>query len=119
MADVVVTVPAVRWEEWIAEGDAPGEPWTGQRYEFKVPTVPALATPVGAAPSRVYVVALGKLRGYAPLLEIQDRPDGVYLIRGGDAVAVTISEYIRGFQGYRYTWWTREDERPLPDGRTP
>lgn len=84
--DVVVTVPADRWATWLAEGDAAGEPPTGRTYEFKVPSRPDIEPG-----DRVYVVAGGKLRGYAPLLRVEERerPDGVYLIRGAGAVAAT------------------------------
>lgn len=104
-----MTVPAARWGAWLAEGDLPGWPWSGQLYEFRVHSVPAIKPG-----ERVYVVALGQLRGYAPLVRIDIRAAmGVYLIRGGGAVAVTIPEPITGFRGYRYRWWEYEQEKPL------
>jgi hypothetical protein len=30
-----------------------------------------------------------------------------------------IGEPIRGFQGWRYRWWEREDERPFPEWQVP
>src|SRR5689334_8032348 len=68
-----------------------------------------------ATGERVYVVAHGRLRGYAPLVELGHGPKGWSLIRGGGAAAVTISGTIRGFSGYKERWWRREDERPFAD----
>jgi hypothetical protein len=126
MADVVVTVPQTfqyagapgrrGLEAWLAEGDAPGSPWSGELYSF---------TTGGARPTiepgeRVYVVCAGRLVGFAPLVRVefwhwgrfQDR-GRVAFIRGGGAVAVTIAEPITGFRGWRYRWWQREQETPL------
>lgn len=85
MTDVVVTVPKNRWADWINEGNLPGESWDSERYEFTVG---------GPAPDirpgeRVYIVAHGLLRGYAPLIALERRLHGFALIRGGNAVAVT------------------------------
>lgn len=119
MTDVVVTVPKGRWEEWIAEGDLPGQPWgagdagSDGWYDFYLG---------GPLPSiqpgeRVYVVAHGRLRGYAPLVRV-DRYENS-LVRQGGAVAVTIDEPIRGFQGWRYRWWDRAAEHPFPEWENP
>ena len=71
----------------------------------------------------MYVVALGKLRGYAPLVRIEESVGelrkGVWLVRRGGAVAVTIDEPITGFRGYRYRYWEREAERPFREWREP
>lgn len=113
MSDVVVTVPKDRWEEWITEGDLPGEEWNGTyEYAFYVPSRP----PIDPG-ERVYIVAHGKLRGYAPLAHLDPVRSGYALIRYGGAVAVTIPEPIRGFRGWRARWWNREDEVPFPDWR--
>lgn len=114
MADVVVTVPAQRWTEWVSEGNLPGEPATDTDYFFRLGTRPSI-TPG----ERVYVVSSGLLRGYAPLIRV-DRPDPngpVYLVRRGGAVAVTIPERIRGFRGYRYRFWDCAEEVPFPHWR--
>jgi len=114
--DVVVTVPKARWEAWIAEGDLPGQPFSSQPWEF---------TTSGGVPDivpteRVYIVAHGKLRGYAPLVRLWRYADGpVGLVRHGGAVAVTIDEVIRGFRGWRYRWWDRAMEQPFPGWREP
>ena len=117
MTDVVVTVPKAKWEEWLEEGDLPGDDWSGLESQFFFRC--------GAAPriepgERVYIVAHGRLRGYAPLVRI-DRYGQWYkgnraygLVRRDGAVAVTIRKPIRGFQGFRYRWWKREDEEPFP-----
>ena len=118
--DVVVTVPARLWSSWLGEGDGAGEPRReGVEYWFNLPTRPDVDTG-----SRVYVVAHGKLRGYAPLHRTDPDPlstsgRGVLLIRRGGAVAVTIPTPIKGFQGYRYRWWDRTAETPFPAWRTP
>lgn len=120
MTDVVVTVPKGMWEEWLAEGDLPGDPQGDMESHFWLfPfTMPRIEPG-----NRVYIVAHGKLRGYAPLRRVEQycelRHDRACLVRNGDAVAVTIAEPIRGFQGWRYRWWQREDEQPFPDWRTP
>jgi hypothetical protein len=62
MADVVVTVPKSLWQEWLAEGDYVGEPVTGEEWAFWVSRRPSIEPT-----ERVYIVAHGLLRGYAPL----------------------------------------------------
>ena len=127
MTDVVVTCPKGLWTEWLEEGDLAGIdgeplPWDGEyEYGFNL---------YGRAPSiepgeRVYIVAHGRLRGYAPLVAVEPHSwrfggtgDGYALVRRGDAVAVTLATPVRGFQGFRYRWWAREDEIPFPAWRT-
>lgn len=137
MSDVVVTVPKnFRLDEaegtrlanlrglaaWIAEGDAaPADDerdvsWSGGEWCFSL----GGNKPNIREGERVYVVCEGKLRGYAPLLYVDDLGYGRYgLIRNGHAVAVTIDEPIRGFQGFRYRWWKYEDEKSFPTWKTP
>jgi hypothetical protein len=67
---------------------------------------------------RVYIIAHGRLRGYAPLVEWVPLVRGGYLRRAGGAVAVTLPEPIRGFQGWRYVWWDRAREFPFPEWQT-
>jgi hypothetical protein len=121
MPDVVVTVPKDLWGRWIDEGVLPGERCpAGTEFVFKVAGKP-MVTPG----ERIYIVAHGKLRGYAPLVRVktQRHPNGSslvsFLVRRGGAIAVTIPMEIRGSQGYRYRFWQREDEVPFPDWRTP
>jgi hypothetical protein len=111
--DVVVTVPKNLWFDWIDEGDAAGTPETGEEWGFYLSNY-------GPRPNikpgdRVYIVAFGRLRGYAPLTRLNLDP--LCLCRRGGAVAVTIDEEIRGFQGWRYRWWDRGLEVPFPDWR--
>jgi hypothetical protein len=123
LMDVVVTVPKALWSDWIEEGDAApavgSADWEGEyEYGFNL---------YGPVPNinpgeRVYIVAHGMVRGYAPLVAIErgstrfgGRGHGFALVRHGLAVAVTIPDPVRGFQGWRYRWWERGDERPFPD----
>lgn len=143
--DVVVTVPKnfrccgkVGLAAWIAEGDAAGEKWSGEEWHFYLGGYPPKIKPG----ERVYVVYNGKLRGYAPLVRVEEnmgpqehseaaknfgvptatlrpkQPRGYALVRHGGAVAVTIDEHIPGFRGFRYRWWSLEAERPFPEWRT-
>lgn len=126
MSDVVVTVPKGLWQDWIDEGGLPGEgglasgqhgPFFGFTIGRRVPSI--------APGERVYIVAHGKLRGYAPLYHVAGgerfggAPGSYALVRRGGAVAVTIPEEITGFQGFRYRWWDRNAEVPFEDWRTP
>lgn len=123
MSDVVVTVPKTFYYEgkvglaaWTAEGDLPGDEWSGLDSHFYMGGTP----PDIQKGERVYVVCEGKLRGYAPLVRIEIYgPTRFALVRRGGAVAVTIPEPVRGFQGYRYRWWNVEDEVPFPDWHKP
>lgn len=129
---------------WIAEGDAAGEPESGVTWYFTLGGYP----PKIEQGERVYIVHNNKLRGYAPLyfLDVYDgdgdeddnqwlrtegelgdlkrcpprrKIPGCALVRKGGAVAVTINDAIRGFQGFRYRWWKYEDEKAFPDWKTP
>ena len=125
MSDVVVTVPMGMWDEWIAEGDLPGDDPQdspldpGDEWGFSTwGTKPDIE--LG---ERVYVVAHGRLRGYAPLTRldfVEERGGQGYVTFGrrGGAVAVTLPDKIRGFRGWRWRWWSRQDERPFPEWKT-
>jgi hypothetical protein len=120
--DVVVTVPK-NFEfaglrglaAWIAEGQLPGEPEGSEDWHFYMGGHPPKVEPG----ERVYVVCEGRLRGYAPLVRVDRASGGYALVRRGGAVAVTLKEPVRGFQGFRYRWWEREDEIPFPNWQTP
>ncbi|MBP6821528.1 MAG: hypothetical protein KA368_08295 [Acidobacteria bacterium] len=120
--DVVVTVPK-NFEfagkrgiaAWVAEGQLPGEPDGGEDWHFYMGGNPPNIKPG----DRVYVVCEGKLRGYAPLVRVEQYGGSYALVRRGNAVAVTIDAPVRGFQGFRYRWWEREDEKPFPDWQEP
>ncbi|MER9768989.1 hypothetical protein NKJ09_23325 [Mesorhizobium sp. M0189] len=143
MADLVVTCPKTFWHEWIAEGDPAGAAWSGQEWGWYM--ISRARPPINVG-DRLYVVAHGRLRGYAPVTALRglsfdakhggDGVRGVYLdaaeieasppyhpvdqwciCRQGDAVAVTIPEPINGFQGWRYCSWLRVQEIPFPNWR--
>lgn len=135
MTDLVGTCPKVEWLDWLAEGDAAGEPATGQEYGWW--TGHSLLRQIKRG-DRFYVVAHGKLRGFAPVIRVErgcfsgflGRQDVAQvrgagggglgcIVRSGGAVACTIAEPIPGFRGLRARWWDRADERPFPDWRTP
>jgi len=44
-------------------------------------------------------------------------PSRACLVRRNGAEAVTISDPIVGFQGWRYRWWDRSAEVPFPEWR--
>ena len=71
MADIVVCVPKGVWQDWLEEGNLPGEPWDPDEDDyhwFSRGPVPHIDPG-----ERVYVVAHGRLRGYAPLVRIDHR----------------------------------------------
>ena len=112
MVDLVGTCPKGFWEEWIAEGDAAGEPESGEEWGwFTQHSYRSLIKPG----DRFYVVAHGKLRGYALVTGLW----GGAIVRKGGAVACTIDEPIPGFRGLRKRWWDRAVERPFPDWKIP
>ena len=115
MSDLVVTVPKWFWPEWIAEGDAAGEPETGETWAFTL----AGGRPPVEPGDRLYIVAHDRLRGYAPVVQVAPIGAGWGILRRGGAVAVTIEEHVRGFRGWRRAWWSRETERAFPEWRTP
>lgn len=129
--DYVVTVPMNFTHEdtpgmkgldaWIGEGDAAGDPDSGQEWWFTTYGV----LPVFVPGCRLYVVCEDRLRGYAPITRIMFDQNSVRngkshlaFVREGGAVAVTIDEKITGFRGYRRRWWNRADEMPFPDWKT-
>lgn len=104
--DLVVTVPRRLWSAWLAEGDLPGQPETGEEWAFFTHRPPSSA--VGG---RLYIVAYGRLRGYAPITRIAKNA----ICRRGGAVAITIPEAIYGFRGWRRRWWNQAVEMPFPE----
>lgn len=108
--DLVGTCPKDFWGEWIAEGDAAGDPETGREYGWW--TGHSLIRNIRPG-DRFYVVAHGRLRGFAPVIRV----DQGCIVRSGNAVAVTIDETIPGFRGLRERWWPRDDEQPFPNWR--
>lgn len=120
--DVMVTVPMGLWVRWLAEGDLPGDPPAESgTWDFTAGTHQPLETGPG---SRVYVVAFGLLRGYAPLVRTEPVEGRVSFVREGGAVACTLRdtfgrpEKVKGFQGWRYTTFDRARLVPLPTWAT-
>ena len=118
MTDFVGTCPKDFWMEWLREGDVAGTEESGQEYYWR--TRHPLAEQVHPG-DRLYIVANGKLRGYAPIVSVQFDPQKRtwWLVRKGGAVACTVDEYIRGFQGLRKRWWLRSREKPFENWMTP
>ncbi|MAZ56839.1 hypothetical protein CL653_03540 [bacterium] len=114
MADLVVTVPKNQWLDWIEEGDAAGDPATGIEWAFFIGGKKPNILPG----ERLYIVAWGRLRGYSPIDRVERQGDKWAICRYGDAVAVTIDQHIKGFQGWRYRWWEYEDEFPFEKWKT-
>jgi len=114
MPDLVGTCPKDFWSEWIAEGDAAGEPYTGEEWGWFTRSAAAASMKPG---DRFYVVAHGKLRGWAPVTRVEWSDGSGCICRRGDAVACTVPFAIPGFRGLRQRWWKREDEIPFPDWR--
>ena len=112
MTDLVGTCPKIEFFEWLAEGDAAGDPATGREYRWLTGHWRIRLIRPG---DRFYVVAHGRLRGWAPVVHVEGRA----IIRSGGAVACTIDEPIPGFRGLRERWWSRENERPFPEWRIP
>lgn len=129
MVDLVGTCPMDFWEEWIAEGDAAGDAYTGEEWGWY--TRHSYAR-LGEPGDRFYVVAHGLLRGYAPITRVVHPRkelvllkagglttyDGYIICRCGDAVAVTLPTPIKGFRGIEKRWWDRGEEVPFPDWKT-
>src|SRR6267142_3794564 len=132
MSDLLGTCPKDFWEQWIAEGDAAGtspcntcwgEGSVGQADEGTLAACPdceewswytkhSLAASIRPG-DRFYVVAHGKLRGWAPVTRVGLVPvagAGWEICRRGRATACTIPETIPGFRGLRVRWWKREQE---------
>lgn len=116
MVDLVGTCPKDFWAEWIAEGDPAGTPESGEEWGWFTRHRAALLIRPG---QRFYVVAHGRLRGYAPVVRVERNGDQFAICRKGGAVAVTIDEHIPGFRGLRERWWSYDRERPFPNWRDP
>ena len=115
--DLVGTCPKHFWNEWLEEGDLAGEPESGCEYGWRTrsPLAARLILHHPLKDCRLYIVAHGRLRGYAPILEGRAMTDHWAIIRKGGAVASTLPETIPGFQGLRRRWWNRTDEVPFPE----
>ena len=119
--DLVGTCPKDFWEDWLREGGLPDEPDIGPWTEWSWYTNHSLA--LRAKPGdRFYIVAHGKLRGYAPVVRVENPPSDndevkYAIIRRLGAVACTVPFPIPGFRGLRERWWSRERETPFVSWR--
>lgn len=114
MSDLVVTVPKGMWFDWIDEGDAAGESPTGEEWGFYL----GGARPDIQRGDRLYIVAHGRVRGYAPVTRSVRYGSQWVICREAGAVAMTIPEPVKGFQGWRRRWWERTVEIPFPAWKT-
>ena len=118
MGDLVVTCPKKLWLPWIEEGDAAGDPPTGEEWAW---FLGGRRPPIKKG-DRLYIVAHGRLRGFALVTRLV-RCDGAKprwaICREGGAEAVTIRQNIPGFRGYRHRWWDRIEEVLFPEWKTP
>ncbi|HEY3499639.1 MAG TPA: hypothetical protein VGK73_33340 [Polyangiaceae bacterium] len=114
MSDLVVTVPKGLWLDWIHEGDAVGEPPTGEEWGFFL----GGSRPDARAGDRLYIVAHERLRGFAPITRVMRTDRGWAICRNHGAVACTIPETIKGFRGWRKRWWDLSSEVPFPRWKT-
>lgn len=115
MVDLVGTCPKDFWFEWIAEGDAAGDPATGEEWGWYTRDRRARLIRPG---DRFYVVAHGLLRGYAPVTRVHDGGGSFVICRRADAIACTIPDAIPGFRGLRERWWNRSEEQPFETWKT-
>jgi len=107
MTDLVVTVPKGMWLDWIREGDVAGDPASSLEWGFHL----GGGRPPISPGERLYIVAWGRLRGYAPVTRVERTGRGWCIVRKGGAVACTLDQEIVGFRGWRKRWWENEDER--------
>ena len=115
--DLVGTCPMRRWRKWLAYGGF--TPESGKAYVWY--TRSSLVTQMSPG-DRFYVVAFGRLRGYAPVVKVLTLNGGwfgvMWMRNPGNAVACTIDRSCIGFQGLARRWWPREDEKPFPEWRS-
>ena len=112
MPDLVGTCPMDFWREWIAEGDAAGDPYTGEEWGWFTRSP---LTRIIQPGDRFYVVAHGKLRGWAPVTRVEWSDGSGIICRRGGGVACTVPFAIPGFRGLRRVWWKRDQEIPFPN----
>lgn len=115
--DILVTIPkSFGLARWIDEGDCAGDtPDQDFDNELYVYTLGGTKPDIKSG-ERVYCCYNSRLIGYAPLVElVSETPFRHGLVRGGNAVAVTIARKIPGFRGFRYRDWDYSEEVPFPE----
>ncbi len=117
MTDLVGTCPKDFWLEWIAEGDAAGAPSSGEEWGWY--THHGLAREIRPG-ERFYVVAHGRLRGWAAVTRVKYSTDGrpVCICRQGGAVAITIDEPVTGISRAAPALVAARHRAPVPDWKT-
>lgn len=63
---------------------------------------------------KIYIAAMGKVQGYAECDEFNPDPDVVETLQWSSGTwMLFVNENIpcKPFRGFRYKWWTDEDER--------
>jgi hypothetical protein len=134
MTDIVV--PVKRWTDWLAMGDLAGQLWSGREHALSLHCLPDIEPG-----ERVYILHAGIVRGYAPLIRIEQGFHAgrllTYLIRGGGARAMTpmcsmpngcrckdsiwMAPHARHFGAigvFQYRDWDYRDEWLLGDWKT-
>lgn len=115
MPDLVGTCPKGFWQEWIEEGDPAGALESGEEWGWW--TKHSLAATIQPG-ERFYVVAHGRLRGYALVTRVMKEGPSWVICRRGGAVACTLATPIAGFRGLEKRWWDRAVEQSFPDWKT-
>lgn len=118
MTDLVVTVPRDIWTDWIDEGDAAGEPESGEQWGFFLGRCGVHPKPPIEPGERLYIVSHDRVRGYAPVNKVMAYEGRWAIGRKGGALAVTIGALVPGFRGFRKRWWSYDDEQPFPEWKT-
>jgi hypothetical protein len=109
MSDLVVTVPKNLWIDWVTEGDAAGQPDSGEEWGFYL----GGARPDIEPGEHLYIVAWGRVRGYSPVTRVVQAEGRWVICRRGGAVACAIPKAVSGFRGWRRRWWDRSVETPF------
>lgn len=95
MTDLVGTCPKGFWHQWIAEGDCAGDPTTGTEWGWYVDRRPNIQPG-----DRLYIVAHGKLRGWAPVTAVRGLSfDPAHGADGAMGVFVAASESPKVWRG--------------------
>lgn len=93
--DMVATCPKGFWKEWIAEGDPAGTVWSGTDWSWYT----GGRRPDIAPGDRLYVVAHGRLRGFAPVTAVEGLSfDPAHGAKDGHGVYVDVNQHPREYR---------------------